>query len=264
MGLALLVVALLSALAAMRFAIHGEEVTVPDMQGRTPAEARRMAEGSGLGLKVEREYYSSKVPEGRVLSQAPGAGTVVRRGWEVRLALSLGPQRVVIPAVVGESERAASIAIAQRGLDLGSTARIQFPGFTPDQVVAQDPPPKATGVSAPKISLLLADEAPRQAFVMPNFVGLPLAAVKLTLQDAGFPLGTVSVATPVPPPPQSDTGTTGEQAGATAAAPSSPSAGTTLQATPPPAPPPDSIVVSEDPPAGQKVLAGSAINLVVK
>ena len=56
------------------------------------------------------------VAEGRVVSQMPEAGEVVRRGWDVRLALSLGPQRVEIPQVVGESERAARINIAQRGL----------------------------------------------------------------------------------------------------------------------------------------------------
>jgi eukaryotic-like serine/threonine-protein kinase len=268
MALALVVVALLSALAAMRFAIHGGEVTVPDMQGRTPVEARRMADASGLGLKVEREYYSSKVPEGRVLSQAPAAGTVVRRGWEVRLALSLGPQRVVIPAVVGESERAASIIIAQRGLDLGSTARIELPGKPADQVLAQDPPPKATDVAVPKISLLLAGDVLPQAYVMPSFVGLSLESVRLALQNTGFPLGTVTVAPAATPTPQPST-SPGQPSGAAATATSGPSSASTATAptsaeTPSPAPLSDSIVISQDPFPGQKVLAGSVISLVVR
>ena len=116
MALVLALVALASALTAMRFAIHGREITVPDMQGRSPAEARQIAEANGLGLKVEREYYSSKVPEGRVLSQVPAAGTVVRRGFEVRLAISLGPQRVDIPTIVGQSERAAQPSVYRHGV----------------------------------------------------------------------------------------------------------------------------------------------------
>ena len=44
MALVLLIVALLSALTTMRLAIHGREVTVPDFKGKTPAEARRIAE----------------------------------------------------------------------------------------------------------------------------------------------------------------------------------------------------------------------------
>src|SRR5881396_440716 len=84
LAMVLVVVALLSALAAMRLAIHGREVSVPDLSGKSPAEAHRIADGLGLALAVERSYYSSTVPEGKVLSQVPGSGTLVRRGWEIR------------------------------------------------------------------------------------------------------------------------------------------------------------------------------------
>ena len=50
LALVLLVVALVSALTAMRFVIHGREVAVPNLVGKTPAEARRIAEESGLEL----------------------------------------------------------------------------------------------------------------------------------------------------------------------------------------------------------------------
>ena len=95
LALLLLVVALVSALTAMRFAIHGREVAVTNVVGKTPAEARRMGEESGLLIEVERQYYSPTVPEGRILSQLPPAGTLVRRGWQVRVAESLeaGPGR---------------------------------------------------------------------------------------------------------------------------------------------------------------------------
>ena len=205
MALVLLIVALISALAAMRLAIHGREVAVPDLQGKTPVEARRIVEDAGLAAQVERAYYSPTVPEGKVLSQMPPSGTVVRRGWEVRLALSLGPQRVVIPQVVGESERAADINIAQRGLDLGSTARAQISGVTADQVIAQNPPANATDVSEPKISLLIAQTPSLSGFVMPSFIGRPLGSVTITLESAGFTVGKVliSAAPPDNAPPAS-------------------------------------------------------------
>src|SRR5229473_6730917 len=80
MALVLLIIALVSALAAMRLAIHGREVTVPDLRGKGPIEARRVADETGLAAQVESNYYSPTVPEGRVLSQMPAAGAVVRRG----------------------------------------------------------------------------------------------------------------------------------------------------------------------------------------
>ena len=53
LALVLLVVALVSALTAMRFAIHGREVAVPDLVGKTPAEARRIADSGGFQMDIE-------------------------------------------------------------------------------------------------------------------------------------------------------------------------------------------------------------------
>jgi beta-lactam-binding protein with PASTA domain len=255
----LLAVALISALTAMRLAIHVREVRVPDFRGQRPAEARLLAEQNGLGVQVETSYYSATVPEGRVLSQGPSPGAVVRRGFEVQLALSLGPQRITIPQLVGESGRAAAITIADRGFELNSADNVQLPGAAAGQVVGQNPGANATDISAPRISLLVADEPAPEAFVMPSFLGQPLAAVSATLQNAGFSVGKVTVAAPPPPPAASP---------APAPAPNSPPApepSSQTHETEAPSPPaPSSIVVSQDPAPGYKVLAGAAINFVVK
>ena len=184
LALALLVVALVSALTAMRLAIHGHEVAVPDLVGKSPAAARIIAEQNGLELSVERQYYSPTVPEGKILSQLPPSGSQVRRGWEVRVAESLGPQRVAIPSLLGQSERVANINIRRRGLDLGAIAQMQLPDSPEGQVVAQAPPPNASGISAPKISLLVAAPPQAQALVMPSFIGQPLGSVTVAVQDS--------------------------------------------------------------------------------
>src|SRR3989442_13389361 len=92
LALMLLVVALLSALTAMRLAIHGREVAVPDLTGKTPAEARKIGEQSGLHMGVERQYYRANVPAGDVLSQLAPPGTQVRRGLPIPGAGSLVPE----------------------------------------------------------------------------------------------------------------------------------------------------------------------------
>ena len=253
MALLLLVVALVSALTAMRLAIHVREVRVPDLRNKTPNDARRIAEEAGRAAQVDSNYYSPTVPEGRVLSQIPAGGTLVRRGWEVRLALSLGPQRVTIPQVVGQSDRAAAITIAERGLQLSSTENVQVPGVDAGQVIAQNPPANATDISAPKISLLVAQAPSPQAFVMPSFIGQPLGSVTITLQNAGFLVGKVTVEPPAPGPP-----------GANSSASSQAATQTSPVSPPQPAPSAASIVVSQDPAAGHKVLAGAAINFVVR
>ena len=233
----MLVVAMVSAVTAMRLAIHGREVAVPDLAGKLPADARRIAEANGFQFEVERQYYSPTVPEGRILSQVPAAGMLIRRGWQIRAAQSLGPQRVQIPNVLGESERAAEINIRRRGLDIESVAQVAVPGVAADQVIAQSPAASAGSVSSPKISLLASSDSGPAAFVMPSFVGHTLGSATQALKDSGFRLGNVAIAAPA--------GTTGEATQQSAQ--SSPS----------------SIIASQTPAPGQKVVVGDAVNFVV-
>jgi eukaryotic-like serine/threonine-protein kinase len=264
LALVLVIVAMVSALTAMRFAIHGQEVAVPTLLGLTPSEAERAAGSSGLQVSIERQYYSPNIPDGRIMSQLPLPGTKVRRGWQVRVAQSLGPTRVTIPDVTGQSEHAAELNIRRRGLDVASMADMGVPGIPPDQVVAQSPPANTPDVLAPNISLLVTTDAQAQAFVMPSFIGHPLGAVSQTLEDAGFKLGSVTVA----PPPISEV----PDANASATQPPQSSSPTSPAAPPPetepstlpPQPTPASIVVAQSPAPGQKILAGAAVNLQVR
>jgi beta-lactam-binding protein with PASTA domain len=249
LALVMVVVAMVSALTAMRFAIHGEEVKVPTIVGMTPSDAEHAVAGMGLQIEVERQYYSPQIPEGRIMTQLPLPGTKVRRGWQVRVAQSMGPQRVSIPDVTGQSERAAELNIRRRGLEVSSTAEMQFPGTPADQVLAQSPPANASEVSAPKTSLLLSVPAEPAAFVMPSFIGQALGSANRTLQDAGFKLGTVSMAPPT------------VNAAAQASSPPTNAAATS---TSPAQPSPASIIVTQTPPAGQKVLAGVVVNFEVR
>ncbi len=237
--LVLVLVFLVSALTAMRFAIHGREVAVPRLTGMTVAEAERAAIDNGLALQVESRFYSADVPEGRVMSQQPPAGEKVRRGWRVRVAQSLGPQRVAIPDVVGQSPRAAEINLGRRGLELGTVASVHVPGAPPDQVVAQSPPPNAEGVVSPRINLLLSApaEAGPQFYVMPDFSGRTLAEASIAIKDAGFRLGAVAVAN------NGANGTAGNGARQRAAA--------------------SDIIARQWPTAGQKIAAGTTISLEV-
>jgi beta-lactam-binding protein with PASTA domain len=191
LALVLVLVALVSALTAMRFAIHGREVTVPKLTGMAPTDARRVAADNGLLLVVENRFYSAEVPSGRIVSQLPQAGERVRRGWQVRVAESLGPQLRTIPNLVGQSERAAEINLRRRGLDVGSITAIPMPDKEPDDVVAQSPSPNAAAAS-PAVSLLVAAPASDAAYIMPTFVGRHLADAAKAINDAGLKLGTVN------------------------------------------------------------------------
>src|SRR5262249_8101974 len=228
--LVLLLVLLSAALLAMGFAIQGREVRVPRLAGLTPAEAERAANAHGLVLSVESRFYSAAVPQGRIVSQSPAAEAPVRRGWTVRVAESLGPQRAAVPNLIGQSANAAGINISRRGLEIGTTGSLHLPGAQPETVISQNPPPDATEVASPKVGLILSapDNAPR--YLMPSFVGRSLSEATASLEKAGFTLGKVRYIT---------------------AAAGSPAPGAET-------------ILRQYPPAGQRIAAGAAISFDVK
>ena len=184
----LVAVALLAAVTTMHFAIHGAEVQVPSLKGMTVAEARSLTSGLRLNLDVDNRYYSGDVAAGHILSQSPAPGTVVRREWRVRVAESLGPQKVEVPETVGLDERVASLRLRREGLEAGVTVRLPWGKAAECTVLAQDPPAHAQGIARPSIDLLVAapsDDAP-DGFVMPDLTGLPVVTAQAELARVGI------------------------------------------------------------------------------
>jgi beta-lactam-binding protein with PASTA domain len=184
--LILVSVAMVSALTAMRFAIHGREVAVPKLVGLTRAAAEQQANSDGLIVEVENHFYSADTAEGKVISQSPAPGSTVRRGWKVRIAESLGPQKAQVPDLIGQSARAAEINVHQRGLEIGSIAVAELPATAQDEIIAQNPPAEAALVESPKINLLVAAPEKERQFVMPSFVGKRIGDIRQQIEDAGF------------------------------------------------------------------------------
>jgi beta-lactam-binding protein with PASTA domain len=184
----LIAVALLAAITTMHFAIHGAEVQVPALKGMTVAEARSQTSGLGLDLDVDNRYYSSEVAPGHILTQSPPAGTVVRREWRVRVAESLGPQKVEVPDTVGSQSRVAALRLRRVGLEVGVTAQLPWPGAAEGTVLAQDPPAHAQGIERPAVNLLVAapDNDEPDGFVMPNLVGMPVVTAQVALDKVGI------------------------------------------------------------------------------
>ena len=247
-GILMFTVMLVAAVVTLRIALHGHEITIPDFAGMTAGEASDAALRAGLDLTIENKFYSTTVPSGRMLSQAPAPGSRVRHGWQVRVTQSLGPQQVTIPDVTGEPVREATMDLRRNSLDLGTVSHLEAPGEA-DLVLSQTPPPNA-GLDQPRVSLLLSTAAAgaSSAFVMPSFVGMTYSQAN----HAGMALGlrVYYIADQVAAPaPQVTTPAPGAALDATAApVPVAPSS-------------PGGPVTSQKPEAGSRVFKGETVRI---
>ncbi len=66
------------------------KVVVPNVVGKTEAEARSAITSAGLTVGTVTQEYSDTVPAGKVIRQTPSAGTEVDRGSAVNIVVSKG------------------------------------------------------------------------------------------------------------------------------------------------------------------------------
>jgi serine/threonine-protein kinase len=82
-------------------------IPVPSLHGLTVVEAERALARLGLGRVAAAALPHPITPEGEVMAQSPLPGQQLRRGAEVRVAVSSGPVQVSVPDVLGQpAERA--------------------------------------------------------------------------------------------------------------------------------------------------------------
>ena len=85
-------------------------VLIEDFRGRPEIDATFVLESSNLIVEREEEF-DEEAEEGRVARTEPVAGTVVASGSIIKLWISLGPEPVVVPNVVGMTPEAARVEL---------------------------------------------------------------------------------------------------------------------------------------------------------
>jgi serine/threonine-protein kinase len=189
LGGALLLTYLLFAAASMRLALKTREVLVPSLTGRTVNEASALLADAGLTLKIEEgRRIDPKVPAGQIMTQEPESGVRTRRQRSVKVWISAGPRSLVIPSLVGESERGAQLRVQQNGLELRTVAEIRTGDYPAGSVVAQSPAPKS--VSA-QVALLVNRGERGTSYVMPDLIGVNGDRAADLLRAKGFRVAVV-------------------------------------------------------------------------
>ncbi len=113
-------------------------VTVPDVTGAgsSYASAAAALRADGFVPKEAKEYDAS-VTAGEVVGTAPAPGAGPQPyGSSVTVEVSLGPQPVAVPNVIGDTVAQATTALNARGLVVGGP----FPSSGPDIVLYSYPP----------------------------------------------------------------------------------------------------------------------------
>lgn len=186
--------AFLSAITAMRVAIHGREVSMPNLVGKNVTEAGAMLRSAGLGLRVADHVYSD-LPINVVVRQTPPPGLQMKVAQQAHVVLSLGQRALQIPLIVGNSLRVSRIELLRGGLQVGEVTNLEFPDQPADTVVTQSPKPGASAAT-PRVDVLVSAGPHENSFVMPHLVGMNEEEARRRLEASGIKLKVSGVSAP--------------------------------------------------------------------
>ena len=162
--------AFLSAITAMRIAIHGREVSMPNLVGKNVSEAGSELRSRGLLLSVADRVYSEQTIN-TVVRQSPPPGLMMKVSQQAHVVLSLGQRQLQIPSLEGNSLRVSRIELLRAGLQVGEVSNLALADVSADTVVVQNPKAGAGGAS-PRVDVLVSAGPREESYVMPHLIGM--------------------------------------------------------------------------------------------
>jgi serine/threonine-protein kinase len=109
------------ATVTVNVSLGAPQLSVPDVGGRTAADAASAL--AAAGLQASTEYVvDASAPLGTVMQQDPPVGTTVRKGSKVTLDVAVPG---TVPDVTGMSPAQAQTALQNAGYQIGNTAYVQ-------------------------------------------------------------------------------------------------------------------------------------------
>lgn len=176
---------------------HGEEVTVPDVRGKSIKEATTALEKLGFEVEVRDSIYIDTMPALLVYEQTPERGDVVKVNRTIYLTVNkIVPPMVPMPDLEGLTYRSAEMTLRARRLNIGDT--IYKPDFATNTVLEQllNGKPIKPGKEIPEgsnITLVLSSGTGSMENPVPDLVGATYFEAREILAASNLNVGTVLI-----------------------------------------------------------------------
>jgi serine/threonine-protein kinase len=159
-----------------------ETVAVPDLSGKTIAEAQTALTQVGLVLGQETPQPSDDRPKDTIISQNPAPSQQIQKGQSVDVTVSTGKAQVVVPNLVDlSSPDDARAALTAQGLLLGKVDR-QNSDQAEGTVLSQDPEAGVQVDTGTQVNIKVSNGKVK----IPDVVGEDQAQATADLSSAGF------------------------------------------------------------------------------
>ena len=159
------------------------EVVVPELTWLTLEEAEVRLSKEGLKYRIAERVYERTVPDGRVVSQRPEPGRVVKKGRVINLIVSIGKRKVAVPNLVGRPFSQIEVVLSVSGLKVGEKEEEYNEQYQTGVVAKQYPLPDTLVDIGTRVDVVIAENPKFGIVKVPKLVGIPLVDAQEVLNE---------------------------------------------------------------------------------
>ena len=168
-----------------------EEVSVPNVTGKSESDAQKILEDAGFVVKSEATY-SDDVDEGDVISTDPVAGTKLKEGDTVNMKVSMGAEKAEVPSLTGKSESEAQSLLAQAGLEVGNVSSKYSDSVAEGCIISQGTKAGKKVSKGTSVDYVVSKGPQTKMVTVPTLTGKTGDEAAVALQNAGLNVGSVT------------------------------------------------------------------------
>ncbi|MGW1763956.1 Stk1 family PASTA domain-containing Ser/Thr kinase [Streptomyces sp. NPDC002073] len=161
----------------------GQFTRVPNLLGKTEAQARDRLITAGLDVERVEKDFSDTFERGTVMATDPEGGQQIRGNGSVTLTVSRGPEIVAVPDLKRVPLAEARKRLAAAGLAPGQVTRAFSEDVPAGAVISSDPAAREQRAPDTAVALVVSKGRP---VPVPSVVGAPADAARSALEDLGL------------------------------------------------------------------------------
>jgi serine/threonine-protein kinase len=162
----------------------GSKVVVPSVVGASVDKANSLLSPLGLKSEVAKRVFSEEVADGLIISSDPAGGGKLDPNGVVKLTVSKGSERYVVPQLIGLTPEAAVNLIAKFPITTGTITEVFNSEIPKGYVISTDPIPGTKVRRDATVNLVVSKGI--ETLALASYVGKIGEEALTELSDAGF------------------------------------------------------------------------------
>ncbi|MBE0460213.1 MAG: PASTA domain-containing protein [Candidatus Aminicenantes bacterium] len=165
--------------------------TVPDLEGKIFDQAKEELFQKKLSIVQSGLQVHEKWEQGKIIFQDPPAGSKIKLNKVVKVILSTGKEKVLVPNFIGKSFQTINQTLQESGLKKGKISHVHTPKYAAGKIMAQFPQQEEEVGRDTYISFLISQGEIEKKYLMPDLIGKRAETVIAKLKEMDFRVGDI-------------------------------------------------------------------------